>query len=81
MVLCSLAFASELNEANVASVGEPIRDCGLRISARTGGVVPIPDSPHPASSKGFPARGPALTALVPGLFTLRDIAKSCWNVH
>jgi DNA-binding IclR family transcriptional regulator len=40
MVLCSLAFASELNEANVASVGEQIRDRALRISVRTGGVVP-----------------------------------------
>lgn len=40
MVLCSLAFSSELNEDNVATAGERIRDCGLRISARTGGVPP-----------------------------------------
>jgi IclR family acetate operon transcriptional repressor len=51
MVLCSLAFASELNESNVASVGELIRDCGLRISARTGGNVPG-DVPFEAPAPG-----------------------------
>jgi DNA-binding IclR family transcriptional regulator len=42
LVLCSLAFSSELNERNVDPAGELIRDCGLRITARTGGVVPQP---------------------------------------
>jgi DNA-binding IclR family transcriptional regulator len=40
LVLTSLAFSSELNEDNVHRAGELIRDCGLRITARTGGVVP-----------------------------------------
>jgi IclR family acetate operon transcriptional repressor len=40
MVICSLAFASELNESNVRRAGELVRDCGLRITDRTGGVVP-----------------------------------------
>lgn len=43
LVLCSLAFSSELNEHNVHKAGELIRDCGQRITARTGGVVPQPD--------------------------------------
>jgi IclR family acetate operon transcriptional repressor len=53
MVLCSLAFASELNESNVASIGEQIRDCGLRISARTGGIPPAQASSEvPAVPEG-----------------------------
>ncbi|HEY3685266.1 MAG TPA: IclR family transcriptional regulator [Streptosporangiaceae bacterium] len=40
LVLCSLAFSSELNERNVEKAGALIRDCGLRITARTGGVAP-----------------------------------------
>lgn len=40
MVLCSLAFSSELNESNVDEVGALVRDCGLRITERTGGVAP-----------------------------------------
>ncbi len=40
MALCSLAFASELNESNVRRAGELVRDAGLRITERTGGVAP-----------------------------------------
>ena len=40
LVLCALAFSSELNERNVDHAGELIRDCGLRITARTGGSAP-----------------------------------------
>ena len=40
LVLCALAFSSELNEKNVGKAGELIRDCGLRITARTGGAAP-----------------------------------------
>jgi IclR family transcriptional regulator, acetate operon repressor len=40
MVVCSLAFASELNESTVESVGETVRECGERITERTGGVAP-----------------------------------------
>lgn len=40
MVLCSLAFSSELNESNADKVGEKVRDCGLRITERTGGAAP-----------------------------------------
>ena len=39
MVVCSLAFASELNESNVDHYGELIRECGLRITERTGGAA------------------------------------------
>jgi DNA-binding IclR family transcriptional regulator len=41
MVIVSLAFASELNESNVGHYGELIRDCGLRITNRSGGKEPI----------------------------------------
>jgi IclR family acetate operon transcriptional repressor len=41
MVLCSLAFASELNEATVADAGELIRESGLRITERIGGAAPV----------------------------------------
>lgn len=43
LVLCSLAFSSELTEENVDYAGVLIRDCGLRITARTGGVAPEND--------------------------------------
>ncbi|NLU74996.1 IclR family transcriptional regulator [Streptomyces sp. HNM0575] len=43
LVLCSLAFSSELNEENVDHAGTLIRECGLRITARTGGVAPGAD--------------------------------------
>lgn len=39
-VVCSLAFSSQLNASNVASVGEAIRRCAEAITARTGGVLP-----------------------------------------
>jgi DNA-binding IclR family transcriptional regulator len=41
MALCSLAFASELNESTVADAGELIRESGLRITERIGGAAPI----------------------------------------
>jgi IclR family transcriptional regulator, acetate operon repressor len=40
MVICSLAFASELDESNVDDYGKRIRDCGLHITNRSGGVIP-----------------------------------------
>jgi len=40
MVLCSLAFSSELNESTVADAGELIRESGLRLTERIGGVSP-----------------------------------------
>jgi IclR family acetate operon transcriptional repressor len=40
MVLCSLAFSSELNEVSVHVAGELVRESGLRITERTGGVRP-----------------------------------------
>ncbi|WP_284743814.1 IclR family transcriptional regulator [Amycolatopsis sp. RTGN1] len=39
MVVCSLAFASELNESTVDHYGDLIRECGLRITERTGGAA------------------------------------------
>jgi DNA-binding IclR family transcriptional regulator len=38
MVICSLAFSSELDESNIDSYGQLIRECGLRIGERTGGT-------------------------------------------
>jgi IclR family acetate operon transcriptional repressor len=40
LVLCALAFASELNETNADEHGALLRDCGLRITSRIGGTVP-----------------------------------------
>lgn len=40
MVICSLAFSSELNESNIEEHGELIRECGLRITKRSGGAEP-----------------------------------------
>lgn len=40
MVLCSLAFSSELDESNIAGAGEQVRDAALRITAQTGGRPP-----------------------------------------
>lgn len=40
MVLCALAFSSELNETTVDRFGPLLRDCGLRITARIGGAPP-----------------------------------------
>ncbi|MQA77636.1 MAG: helix-turn-helix domain-containing protein [Streptosporangiales bacterium] len=40
MVLCSLAFSSEVNESNVDRYGTMLRDCADRITAQTGGVPP-----------------------------------------
>ncbi|MET7993825.1 IclR family transcriptional regulator [Amycolatopsis sp. NPDC005232] len=41
MVVCTLAFSSELNESTVDQHGALIRECGLRITDRTGGAVKI----------------------------------------
>ncbi|ODU03881.1 MAG: hypothetical protein ABT15_15425 [Pseudonocardia sp. SCN 73-27] len=41
MALCSLAFASELNERTVGNTGELVRACGVRITERTGGALPV----------------------------------------
>lgn len=41
MVICSLAFSSELNESNVEHYGDLIRECGMRITQRTGGAAEI----------------------------------------
>jgi DNA-binding IclR family transcriptional regulator len=40
MVICSLAFASELNESNADRYGKSLHDCALLITTRTGGTVP-----------------------------------------
>lgn len=40
LVICSLAFSSELNESTVDDVAASVRECGLRITERTGGIVP-----------------------------------------
>lgn len=40
MVVCSLAFSSELNESTVDEAGRMVRDCGRRITERTGGTAP-----------------------------------------
>ena len=40
MVLCSLAFSSELDRSTVAEAGELIRECAARITERTGGTLP-----------------------------------------
>jgi IclR family acetate operon transcriptional repressor len=39
-VVCSLAFSSELDDANVAVAGNAIRKCAEAITLRTGGVLP-----------------------------------------
>lgn len=41
MVVCTLAFSSELNESTVDQHGSLIRDCGLKITERTGGAEKI----------------------------------------
>ncbi|MDQ0380468.1 IclR family transcriptional regulator [Amycolatopsis thermophila] len=41
MVVCSLAFSSELNESTLDRYGALIRECGLRITERTGGTARI----------------------------------------
>ena len=46
MVLCSLAFSSELDESNVAGAGEQVRDAALRITAVTGGRPPAGTGGH-----------------------------------
>jgi IclR family transcriptional regulator, acetate operon repressor len=46
-VVCSLAFSSELDETNIASVGNALRRCADAITAGTGGVLPV-GYPHPA---------------------------------
>ncbi|MGH3661857.1 MAG: IclR family transcriptional regulator [Micromonosporaceae bacterium] len=43
MLVCSLAFSSELTEANAASAGLLIRECAQDITNRIGGQ-PLPDS-------------------------------------
>lgn len=40
LVLCSLAFASELDEATVPAAGALIREAGLRLTERIGGTLP-----------------------------------------
>lgn len=40
MVLCALAFSSDLNEKTVDGYGPMIRDCARRVTERTGGTVP-----------------------------------------
>lgn len=42
MVICSLAFASELNESNVERYGELIREGGRKIQRRTANAEKIP---------------------------------------
>ena len=46
MVLCSLAFSSELDESNIAGAGEQVRDAALRITAQTGGRWPADAGQH-----------------------------------
>lgn len=60
MVLCSLAFASELNESNVAFVGEWIRESALRVSVRTGGAVPSLGSADGSSNGSAGAAAPGV---------------------
>jgi DNA-binding IclR family transcriptional regulator len=43
MVICSLAFSSELNESNVDQYGDLIRECGLTIGRRTAIAEKISD--------------------------------------
>lgn len=38
--VCSLAFSSELDDTNVATVGDAIRRCAEAITLRTGGTLP-----------------------------------------
>jgi DNA-binding IclR family transcriptional regulator len=40
MVLCSLAFSSELNETTAAEAGEQVREGALRLTERLGGRRP-----------------------------------------
>jgi DNA-binding IclR family transcriptional regulator len=40
MAIVSLAFSSELNESNIDTYGEQIRECGLNITIRSGGAEP-----------------------------------------
>lgn len=47
-VVCSLAFSSELDDTNVASVGNAIRRCAEAITARTGGMLPA-GYPYPTA--------------------------------
>lgn len=50
-VVCSLAFSTQLDSGNVTEVGEAIRRCAERITARTGGVSPLEyRAPEPSTS-------------------------------
>jgi DNA-binding IclR family transcriptional regulator len=40
LVVCVLAFSSELNESTVERIGALVRDCARTITARTGGAPP-----------------------------------------
>lgn len=44
LVLCTLAFSSELNEKNVTEVGSLLRDGAQRLTKRIGGASPIEPS-------------------------------------
>lgn len=44
IVLGTLAFSSDLDEVNVVHAGRLIRECAVRITERTGGVVPQGDA-------------------------------------
>lgn len=52
-VVCSLAFSTQVHSDNVAEVGEAIRGCAERITARTGGISPLeyraPESSGPTA--------------------------------
>jgi DNA-binding IclR family transcriptional regulator len=50
--VCSLAFASEVNDSNVDEVGAAVRACADAITRRTGGVIPEygPASSRPSSA-------------------------------
>ena len=46
LVVCVLAFSSELNESTVERVGALVRDCARTITARTGGRSPAATTPR-----------------------------------
>jgi coenzyme F420-dependent glucose-6-phosphate dehydrogenase len=50
LALGTLAFSSDLDEVNVMQVGRLIRECAVRITERTGGVVPVGDAADVALS-------------------------------
>jgi coenzyme F420-dependent glucose-6-phosphate dehydrogenase len=55
LALGTLAFSSDLDDVNVHQVGRMIRDSAVRITGRTGGIVPVGDGDGDGDGDGADA--------------------------